>query len=377
VKNPFSIERFGDATPYLWNGMTFGGWVRLLTSGRFDITLNCVPRILGVTMMTPLNSGLAALSGAIYRGRIERTEVARPVFVIGHWRTGTTLLHELLACDPRLAAPTTYQCMFPNTFLVTQRFVGPLARAISPPTRPFDDMAFGPERPAEDEFALLNAGIGTPYSSLAFPRHGPAGMGYLDLVDLTPEERRRWEADYLRLIKGFQYGHDRRLVLKSPFHASRIPTLLKLFPDASFIYTARDPFDIYASHTRTIKVLTSNQGLHNPLPAGDDWLRDYVLDIFDQIFEAYERDRALIPPGRLVETCYEDLVADPTGTLRQIYREIDLGPFEPAEPAVTASLEERRGYRRNVNRVNSADRDLIVCRWAGYLERFGYDATVA
>ncbi len=357
--------------------MTFGVWMRLLASGRFDITLNCVPRILGVTMITPLNSGLAALSGALYRKRIEETEVARPLFVLGHWRTGTTLLHELLDCDPRLVAPNTYQCMFPNTYLVTQRFIGPLTRAISPKKRPFDDMAFGPELPGEDEFGLLNSGIGSPYSSIAFPRRGPAGMRYLDLADLTDEERREWEADYLRLLKGYQYGHDRRLVLKSPFHASRIPTLLRLFPDARFIYTARDPFDIYASHMRTIKVLFSNQALHNPLLPGDDWLRDYVFDVFEQIFEAYERDRALIPPGRLVESRYEELVADPKGTLRRIYREIDLGPFEPAEPAVTASLEARRGYRRNVNRVNAADRDLIVRRWGSYMERFGYDATVA
>ena len=377
MKNPFRIEQIGPATPYVWNGMTFGVWMRLLASGGFDITLNCVPRILGVTMLTPLNSGLAALSGALYRKRIEETEVVRPVFVLGHWRTGTTLLHELLDCDPRLVAPNTYQCMFPNTYLVTQRFIGPLTRAISPKKRPFDDMAFGPELPGEDEFGLLNSGFGSPYSSIAFPRQGPAGMGYLDLADLSPEERGKWEADYLRLIKGYQYGHDRRLVLKSPFHAARIPTLLRLFPDARFIYTARDPFDIYASHMRTIKVLFSNQALHNPLPPGDDWLRDYVFEVFEKIFEAYERDRALIPPGRLVESRYEELVADPKGTLRRIYREIGLGPFEPAEPAVTASLDERRGYRRNVNRVSSVDRDLIVRRWAGYLERFGYDATVA
>lgn len=377
MKNPFRIERVGGTTPYIWNGMTFGVWLRLLASGRFDVTFNCLPRILGVTALTPLNSGLSALSRAIYGKRIEGTEVIPPVFVIGHWRTGTTLLHELLACDPRLVAPDTYQCMFPNTYLVTQRFVGPLTRAISPKKRPFDDMAFGPERPSEDEFALLNSGLGTPYTSLAFPRHGPAGLRYLGLADLTPEEARQWEAGYLRLLKGYQLGHDRRLVLKSPFHAARIPTLLKLFPDARFIYTARDPFDIYASYARTLKVLCSSQGLHNPIPAEEEWLRDYVFDVFDRIFEAYERDRGLIPPGRLIESRYEDLVADPKGTLRKMYREIDLGPFEPAEPAVTASLEERRGYRRNVNRVDSADRDLIVRRWAGYLERFGYDATVA
>jgi omega-hydroxy-beta-dihydromenaquinone-9 sulfotransferase len=377
VRNPFRIERFGGASPYVWYGMRFGTWARLLASGRFDVTFNCLPNILGISLVASFNSALSLLSEAIYGRRVERTALAPPVFIIGHWRTGTTLLHELLACDPRLMAPTTYQCMFPNTFLLTQALVGRWTRGMLPAKRPFDDMEFGPDRPQEEEFALLNSGAGSPYVTLAFPRHGPAGMRYLDLGELSAAERRAWEAAYLRLLKRYQLGHDRRLVLKSPFHAARIPTLLKLFPDARFVFTVRDPFDIFASHVRTVKVLATNQGLHNPLPADDGWLRDYVLDVFERLFDAYEHDRALIPAGRLVELRFEDLVADPQARLGDLYRRLDLGAFEPAAPAVAAYLDARKDHQRNVNRLGASDRDLVASRWGGYLDRFGYGAAVA
>ncbi|MCB1496736.1 MAG: sulfotransferase, partial [Bauldia sp.] len=166
VKNPFRIERFGGSSSYVWYGMRFGTWARLLASGGFDITLNCLPRILGVTLATPLNSALHRASQLAHGGRIRETRVQPPVFIIGHWRTGTTLLHELLDCDPRFAAPTTFQCMFPESFLMTQRLVRPWIKRLLPATRPFDNMSFGPDRPQEDEFALLNTGMRTPYRTL-------------------------------------------------------------------------------------------------------------------------------------------------------------------------------------------------------------------
>ncbi len=313
VKNPFRIQRHGGVSPYVWYGMRFGTWANLLASGHFDVTLNCVPRILAVSALTPVNSALGLVSEAIYGRRVAETEIAPPVFIIGHWRTGTTLLHELLDCDPRLVAPTTFQCMFPSTFRLTQGLVDRVTRGRLPATRPFDNMSFGPDRPQEDEFALLNSGAGSPYVTLAFPRHGPAGTRFIDLDELTAAEHARWEETYVTLLRRYQYGHDRRLVLKSPFHAARIPTLLKLFPDARFVFTARNPMDVFVSHARTLKVLASNQGLHNPIPDDDEWVRGYVLDMFERLFETYERDRTLIPAGRLVELRYEDLVADPAG----------------------------------------------------------------
>ena len=196
---------------------------------------------------------------------------------------------------------------------------------------------------------------------------------------MRAEERNAWEAEFTGLVKRLQFAHGKRLVLKSPLHTARVATLVRLFPNARFIHMSRDPFDIYPSTIHTWKAMGSVQGLHNPLPEDDAWLQEYVLDVFGKLFNAYERDRHLIPEGHLVELRYEDLVANPKGVLRDVYRTLDLGDFSEAEAGIDAYLAPRKDYRRNVHKLSVEERDLIAERWAPYFERFGYgaDATSA
>ena len=63
-------------------------------------------------------AGLGSASGA---------RVEAPLFILGHYRSGTTHLHNLLALDPQFAAPTFFQALNPHTFLSTERFVAPVA----------------------------------------------------------------------------------------------------------------------------------------------------------------------------------------------------------------------------------------------------------
>jgi hypothetical protein len=376
VRNPFKVQRYGRGTPYIWHGMRFGPWMRLLADGGFDVTLNCMPRILGVTLTAPINSAVHHLSETVYRRRIAETRIAPPIFIIGHWRTGTTMLHELLGLDPALASPTTFQCMFPGTFLLTEKLVGRWTKAFLPKTRTLDNVEFGPDRPQEEEFGLLNLGIGTPYRSLAFPRQGPKGQRHVDLADLSAAERHAWEGAYLGLLRRFQLAHcDRRLVLKSPLHAARIPTLIRLFPDARFVYTARNPVDVYVSTLHMLKALSSSQGLQNPIPDDDAALVEYVLAMFERLFAAYGRDRFLIPAGRRAEIRYEDLTADPIAALRGVYRDLGLD-FTAAEPAVAAWLDGRQGYRRNLYDRSPDGVAAVAERWRPYFTRFGYRAEV-
>ena len=370
--NPFRIERSGGPAPYIWHGMRPGAWFRLMAAGDFDITFNCLPRILGVTAITPLNTLAHAITEGVYGRRIAATEVEPPVFILGHWRTGTTLLHELLSGDRRFGYPTTFQCMFPSSFLVAERLVG-RGKLFLPKTRPSDNMRFTFDSPQEEEFALANLGLGTIYRSLAFPMLAERNLRYIDLEGLTAEERREWEEGFTWFMKRLQFAHaGKRLIMKSPLHTSRIATLMRLYPDARFVHMSRNPYEVFPSTVRTWKAMCSGQGLRNPLPADDGWLRSNVFDYFDRLYAAYDRDRSLIPEGRLVEIRYEDLVADKKGVVRDLYRRLELGPFGPAEPALDAYLADRRDYRRNVHELAADERAQIRRRWSWYFERYGY-----
>src|SRR5262249_38047339 len=126
--------------PRIWEGCDFFAWLRLLVRNRFAVH----PRFLYVAAIVTLvslgHTVLRYLQEALYGGRIERTPIRRaPLFIIGHWRTGTTLLHELLILDERHTFPNTYQCLEPNHFLLTERLITRGLPFLMPSHRPMDN----------------------------------------------------------------------------------------------------------------------------------------------------------------------------------------------------------------------------------------------
>ena len=94
--------------------MTFGTWTKFLLRHRLAIGPRGWHVVAGVTPISLGNSVAALMQQAIYGRRIAATKVHPPIFIIGHWRTGTTLLHELLVQDDRFTFPTTYECLAPK-----------------------------------------------------------------------------------------------------------------------------------------------------------------------------------------------------------------------------------------------------------------------
>ena len=181
-----------------------------------------------------------------------------------------------------------------------------LSKFLLPKQRPMDDMAAGLDRPQEDEFALVNLGLPSPYLAWAFPNHGPVDDEYLDLRTLPTAERDRWKRKWREFVHRVALANNRRIVLKSPTHTARVRTILEVFPDAKFIHIVRDPLVLFPSTVRLWKSLSEVQGFQHPRDDAD-WMEKPVLDNFVRMYECFEQDRELIPPGRLVDIRYEDL----------------------------------------------------------------------
>ncbi|MET0668031.1 MAG: sulfotransferase, partial [Methyloceanibacter sp.] len=116
-----TIERYGGRLVYIWFGMRARDLLKLFKRGRYNFTLNCIPDVLALWLWVPWNGVLRRLSEAKYAKAAEAVKLdTPPVFILGHWRTGTTLLHDLFAEDPNLAFPTTYECFFPHHFLISE-----------------------------------------------------------------------------------------------------------------------------------------------------------------------------------------------------------------------------------------------------------------
>jgi hypothetical protein len=215
----------------------------------------------------------------------------------------------------------------------------------------------------------MNMGLGSPYLEWAFPNRGWLYDDYLTLRQLSPGDRRRWKDLFDWFVRRLTLFNSKRLVLKSPAHTARVSTLLELYPESSFIHVVRNPLDSIPSTVRTWTRMTDAMSLQvrrDPVSA------DRVLDVFERMYDQFERDRPLVPAARFAEVRYEDLVAAPLATLEGIYRQLDLGDFAPARPAVQEYLASITGYRRNIYCVPDDLKAKILSRCRPYMARYGY-----
>jgi omega-hydroxy-beta-dihydromenaquinone-9 sulfotransferase len=350
--------------------MRTGAWLKMLARNRFAIS----PRRWGLAFMvslsTPVNSALYWLQRATFGRRIEQTElVADPLFIIGHWRSGTTLLHELLVQDERFAFPDTYACFAPNHFVLSRPLITPWLRFLLPSMRPMDNMRISWERPQEDEFALLALGLPSPYESLAFPNRIPPGLAHFEETGSDAAARQHWQEGLVWFLKCVTYRKPKRVILKSPPHTRRIETLVDVFPNAQFVHIVRDPCALFASTMRLWKSLAFVQGLQVPSDAG---LEEAVFAGLEQMYAALAEQKRQVDPANFVSVRYEDLVADPESELRRVYATLRLGGFATYLPRLREYWDGVAGYSADQYDLDPALRRRIADRWGPILAEYGY-----
>ena len=208
------------------SGVTLLQWARLLRARWTQIDLLTYwPRLLFLTLLAALNTIGAIADWILYDAKIRAQELNdEPVFVLGHPRTGTTHLHNLLSKDPRFAYANTFQVGFPSSFLSTS-WLAPYMGLIMDSTRPMDNMALAWDTPQEDEVAVNQLSSGaSPYAPLLFMRREPEFRKFYDFDDCHAEDFARWRDSFVYFLKKIQFaagGAHRRLLLKSPVHTAR------------------------------------------------------------------------------------------------------------------------------------------------------------
>lgn len=351
--------------------MRAGVWWSLLARNRLKLSPSRCHIALGVSTFCPINDLLALAQRFSHQQRIESCPIEQPpIFILGHWRSGTTLLHELLVSNPSFASPNTYQCLAPSHFLVSP-FVAKYGGFLLPKKRPMDNMAAGWMLPQEDEFALMNLGVPSPYLRIAFPKTQPEHLEYLDFSGIDESSLNRWKEQFLWFLKALTLNYEgRRLVLKSPPHTGRIQTLLGMFPDAKFIHLVRNPRQLFPSTLRLWRSL----GYVQSLQVDDDEiaLKQYVVNCMNRMYSGFNAGRGLIPEQQIVEVRYEELIAQPLGTVEKIYDHLSLGDFSLVRNALEPMLADHGDYQTNIHRTDPQWEKEIMGYCREYAERFGY-----
>lgn len=357
-------------SPRFWHGMRPGAWWKMCARHGFRIHPIRWPMAVLIGLITPFNGLMGVAQRVRFGRRIETTRIKEPpVFIIGHWRSGTTYLHELLHLDERFVSPTTYQCFAPHHFLLTEWLIARYGSWLIPKQRPMDNMAAGWDRPQEDEFALLTLGAPTPYTRMAFPNDPPPYKEFLDMQDCSAEDQRRFERAIVHFVKLLTFAADKRVLLKSPPHTGRVEVLSRLFPGARFIHIVRDPYALFPSTMRLWKSLDEVQGLQMPQSRE---LEEYVFECLTRMYRGFEQQRQRLNPASIMDVRYEDLVADPVRKVGEIYARLNFGDYGVVEERIADFVATQKDYKTNRHDLDAALKSRIRQRWAEYFERYGY-----
>lgn len=357
-QGPFSI----------WQGLDFPTWMRLLAR-KPRLSLSCAMRLGLITATSISNSGLGLLEKLIYSRRIQRLELPPPVFILGHWRSGTTLLHNLLSRDSQFTCPNLYQTLFPNHFLVSQTLITRLTRSFLPKTRPMDNMAVAWDAPQEDDVALCNLTLISPYLMLAFQGQREQWGKYFDFVDLPESELKRWKDAFTNFLKKVYLRNPKTLLLKSPAHTYRIRVLRELFPGAKFIYIVRDPYAVHSSSMHFRRRMFEANNLAKPNFEG---LEDDMMTTYEHCIRVYEQDKHLLGPGELHELRFEDLEREPLAELQKIYKTLGLNGIDKLAEDLAPDFESMRSYRKNEFQMAEPQKRRIYERWKEFFELYDY-----
>lgn len=295
-----------------------------------------------------------------------------PLFIVGHWRSGTTYLHQLAHQHPALAAPTFAQCCFPDSFLFSRAYIEPVMGPFVSGTRPMDAVRVGLDQPHEDEDALFRLVGSEPLERLVFPRGDRFFL--CDLEDFGPvaAEREGWARALRRFVARVERLTGRRVVLKNAFNSLRVPLLAEVFPEATFLHIHRHPERVVPSAIRMWTLF----GRQNALRAGFRPPRvEDIIEIYDRIETRLEDDLGRLDRARWASVRFEELEAAPIETVARVTESLAIGFDLRARRALERYVEALGDFRKNNHRLAPADRALIRRRLRRHYERLGYDET--
>ncbi|CDF21408.1 uncharacterized protein BN736_01199 [Prevotella sp. CAG:617] len=324
-------------------------------------------------MVCRLLSTLAPIQERRYQKQLADKPLEHdPVFILGHWRSGTTFVHNVFSCDKHFGYNTTYQTVFPHLMMFGQPFFKKNMSWLMPDKRPTDNMELAVDLPQEEEFALANMMPYTYYNFWFLPKYMQEYCDkYMLFEGISPEELRTFEEVFTKLIKISLWNTGgTQFLSKNPPHTGRVKELVKMFPNAKFIYLMRNPYTVFEStrsfFTNTIQPLK----LEDITP---EQLEQNILSVYAKLYHKYQQDKACVPEGNLVEVKFEDFEADALGMTEEIYRQLSLPGWEESKDAIAAYVGSKKGYKKNKYKYDPRTVDLVEKNWHFAIDDWGYE----
>jgi hypothetical protein len=320
--------------------------------------------------MVPFN----LLERWLYGGQIDEKRLSdSPLVILGHDRSGTTHLLNLLSLDPQFAYTRPSQMVLPGCCILFDKAIDGFLRRIDY-RRPFDDMEVGPGSPQDDEVPLVKLTPHCEYHKYSFPRSYRYWLDtYVFNFTVASPGFEEWKRTYLgTLRKAAVLMRRDRSLLKSPATMANLEVWLALFPNAKFIHIKRNPHKVIPSQIHLHATMARKYGLQT---VSDECLTDFALYQYKGYMHGFLRGRQQIPSGNLLEIRYEEFVADRMRWLRVIYEELELGNFAAMESRLQKYIRAIESYEPHRFEHNPALAQRIDTELGFAFAALGYERT--
>jgi hypothetical protein len=366
AKRRCSLDDFGG-------GDFFEGLSQLLASCQREARLNLVGRIvLRADLIRTLCSRLFMQRDRQVYPSIVRQEIREPLFIVGLPRSGTTLLHSLLALDAEHRVPLTWEVMTPSP-PSRDNEKRRIQRAISS-CNCFNWLAptfhhahpVGAELPQECVSLMAPTFMSDQFDAMYYV---PSYRSWFFRQDLRPAYEY-----HRRFLQHLQVRwRAPRWVLKAPTHMFALPSLLAVYPDALFVQTHRAPLDAMASVSSLITILRRVfSDAVDPFTVCREAI-DYWSKTLDRFLQ--ERDR--LGEQRVCDVNYIEIRRDPLAAVRRIYAHFGWSLSQKAEQRMRRTLASQPEDRHRLHRYDLSQFGVheaeSAARFAAYCDRFGLD----
>lgn len=351
-------------------GSTFRVWWNFLKANkRLWFPQNWL-RVVFTSLFTLRNSRLAKKENELLNNiSLKSIIVSDPIFILGHWRSGTTHLHNILINDSNFSYPTLLQVTFPNTFLTIQKKMESKRAEVN--ERPMDNVQISYNSPGEEEVAVWTMCNISSIGNRLLTEKEAFYDRFLTFKEASNEELNVWKENLIFFLKKISINDERKLLLKSPESTARIPLLLDLFPNAKFINIHRNPIDVFKSTKNLYQKVFKQSYFHN---VSDEHLKERILKVYKEMYNAYFKSVNLISNKNFMDISYEELVDSPLKTIQSIYTHLNLELNETTKSKIEQYLNSIKDYKQN--RYSDLDEktiELLYDEWFESFKSWGYN----
>ena len=304
---------------------------------------------------------------SILKSRLEQS----PIFIIGHYRSGTTYLHKLMSADSQFGCFRNSDMFAPYSNGILRLFSGLtcwLVNLMRIKNLHYNKTFFQLDDPQEEEMCLACMfEESSSYWAYVFPKRADEIFRkWVNLNDI--KSRSKWRRNYDYALKKTSIKNKgKRMVLKNPVNTGRVRELIALYPDAKFVFLYRNPIRVFQSMKRIWeRVVLKNYALQK---IDSDQVNKIIINHYKQLMSAYDHDRVLIPAENLVELSFEDLETDSFQLLERIYSQFNI---KIDTEALTIAINKQSRYKNFQYKPSKEVQSLVAENLGGYVKRWGY-----